>query len=71
MFSRTNKQNQTAFVGNETAAGLGLFYSVPFRGVKKAQKLTLRQGQNRVDLSGSQVNALLRVVRNGRRLANA
>lgn len=70
MYTRTNKLNKTSFVGNTTPSGLEFFYSVPFRGVKKAQQLTVRQGKNRLDLSGGQVNALLRVVRRGRKLAS-
>lgn len=70
MTVRKNKNNKTVFVTNTTPSGLGLHYSVPTEGVKKAQRLTINQGGRRIDLSGSQINSLLRVVRRARNLAS-
>jgi len=69
MFTRKNNKNKTAFVGNVTPSGTEMFYSVPFKGVRKGQLLTIRQGESRIDLTGSQVNALTRVITRARRLS--
>ena len=71
MVARKNRKNKTAFVGNVTPSGLGIFYSVPLKGnTKVGQKLTLKVGGERIDLTGSQVRALQRVITRARRLAS-
>lgn len=70
MVTRKNVRNQTAYVGNVTPAGLGIFYSVPLKGSKKAQRLTIRNASgDAVELSGSQVRSLTRVINKAKRLA--
>ena len=71
MFARVNRKNKTAFAGNSTASGLGVFYSVPFRGSKGGQKLTIKKDGERVDLTFSQVQVLQKVITKARRLAAA
>jgi hypothetical protein len=70
MVIRKNKKNQTAYVGNVTPSGLGIFYSVPLKGAKVAQRLTIRSGCNVVVMSGSQVRALTRVISAARKAAS-
>ena len=70
MVTRKNKKNQTAYAGNVTPSGLGIFYSVPLKGAKVAQRLTLRSGKNTIELTGSQVRALTRVITAARRVAS-
>jgi hypothetical protein len=69
MVTRKNAKNQTAYVGNVTPSGLGIFYSVPLRGAKKAQKLTIRSGRTTINLTGSQVRSLTRVISTAKRMA--
>ena len=69
MVTRTNAKNRTAYVGNVTPSGLGMFYSVPLKGCKLGQRLTIRSGKTTLNLTGSQVNALTRVIRTAQRLA--
>ena len=69
MVTRKNVKNQTAYVGNVTPSGLGMFYSVPLKGSKKAQRLTIRSGRNTIELSGSQVRSLTTVINTAKRLA--
>jgi hypothetical protein len=69
MFTRKNAKNRTAFVGNVTRSGFGVFYSVPMKGAKVGQRLTLRSGVDTIDLTGSQVRALTRVISTAKRLA--
>ena len=70
MFARMNKKNKTAFVGNSTDSGLGIFYSVPQRGnTKVGQKLTIKQDGQRVDLTCSQIKSLQKVITKARRMA--
>jgi hypothetical protein len=71
MFARVNRKNKTAFAGNVTPSGLGIFYSVPFNGCRKGAKLTIKQDGTRVDLSTSQVKSLQKVLAKARRLAAA
>jgi len=71
MVARKNRKNRTAFVGNVTPAGLGIFYSIPLKGnTDVGQRLTLKVGRNRIDLTGSQVRAVQRVITRARRLAS-
>jgi len=69
MVTRKNEKNRTAYVGNVTRSGLGMFYSVPLKGAKVAQRLTIRSGRNTIDLTGSQVRALSKVISMAKRLA--
>jgi len=69
MFTRKNAKNRTAFVGNVTRSGMGVFYSVPLRGAKVGQRLTLRSGKNTIELTGSQVRVLTRVISTAKRIA--
>lgn len=71
MFARVNRQNKTAFAGNVTPSGLGIFYSQPYDGSTRGGRLTIKQFGNRVDLTLSQVKALQRVLARARRLAAA
>lgn len=72
MFTRKNKKNRTALVGNVTQSGMGFMYSIPFRGVKdKGQVFTIRNKRGtRIDLNGRQLNSLLSVVEKARTLAS-
>jgi len=69
MVTRKNVKNRTAYVGNVTPSGLGMFYSVPLKGAKVAQRLTIRSGKTSINLSGSQVRSLTRVISTAQRLA--
>ena len=70
MITRKNVKNQTAYVGNVTPSGLGMFYSVPLRGAKVRQRLTLRNGKgDEIELAGSQVRSLMRVINTAKRIA--
>lgn len=71
MVTRKNAKNRTAYVGHVTPSGLGFSYSVPLKGVKIAQRLTIRQNGEQVELTGSQLRSLMRVVKTARRLANS
>jgi hypothetical protein len=72
MVNRVNKNNKTTFVGNVTPSGLGFFYSVPFKSNTEAgQRLTIRGSKNAtIELTGSQINSLLRVIRTARSSAS-
>ena len=69
MFARINRQNKTAFAGNSTPSGLGVFYSVPMKGAKRGARLTIKQDGARVDLTTSQVQMLQKVISKAKRLA--
>jgi hypothetical protein len=69
MYVKKNQKNGMHFVGNVTPAGLKTYFSVPVKGNKVAQKLSIRMGKTQIDLSGNQVNALLRVIKAAKRLA--
>lgn len=72
MFARVNKKNKTAFAGNVTPSGLGIFYSVPLTGVtKRGAKLTIKQNGERVDLTTSQIESLQKVLAKARRMARS
>lgn len=64
-----NEKSRTMVVSNVTPSGLDMQFAIPFKGDKKAQRLVVRQGKSRVNLTGGQVNALLRVIRKGKKLA--
>ena len=67
MFARVNKKNKTSFVGNVTKSGYEFFYSVPFKtNTRTGQRLTIRNGKNTVELTASQINSLLTVIRKAR-----
>lgn len=70
MVTRKNAKNRTAYVGNVTPSGLGIFYSVPLQGSKVGQRLTIRSSRgNTIELTGSQVRSLTRVISTAKRLA--
>lgn len=61
MYIRKNQKNKTNFVGHNTT-GVELYLSTPFKGAKKASRLTVRSGKTRLDLNGRQINALRKVL---------
>jgi hypothetical protein len=61
MYTRTNARNKTNFVGHNTT-GVEIYLSTPVAKAKKASRLTLRDGNSRVDLNGRQINALREVL---------
>lgn len=61
MYIRKNQRNKTNFVGHNTT-GVELYLSTPFKGAKKASRLTVRSGKTRLDLNGRQINALRKVL---------
>lgn len=61
MYKRKNNRNKTNFVGHNTT-GVEVYLSTPFSGVKKASRLTLRDGDSRIDLNGRQIRALREVL---------
>jgi hypothetical protein len=61
MYTRKNSKNKTNFVGHNST-GVELYLSTPLSGAKKASRLTLRAGDNRLDLNGRQIKALREVL---------
>jgi len=61
MYTRKNTRNKTNFVGHNTS-GVELYLSTPFAKAKKASRLTIRSGEDRVDLTGRQIRALREVL---------
>lgn len=62
MIIRKNNKKQTNFL-YENAANLETFISYPFAGTKRAgTRLTIRNGETRIDLNGRQVKALRKVL---------
>lgn len=61
MYTRKNARNKTKFVGSNNS-GVEFYLSTPLAGAKKASRLTLRNGEIRLDLNGRQINALRRVL---------
>ncbi len=64
MFVSKNNKNRTWFVGHRMTSNEknGMFYSVPFKLSKRATRLTIKLGKDRVDLDGHQVNLLKKVL---------
>jgi hypothetical protein len=62
MIIRKNNKKQTNFV-YDSAAKVETFISYPFAGTKRAgTRLTIRNGETRIDLNGRQVKALRKVL---------
>jgi len=61
MYTRKNSKNKTNFVGHNST-GVELYLSTPISGAKKPTRLTLRAGDNRLDLNGRQIKALREVL---------
>jgi len=68
MIARKNKKNRTAFV-YDSFAGLETFVSKSFKNAKQGTRLTIRDGFDRVDLTGRQVKTLQRVLARASRIA--
>ena len=64
MYTRKNAKNKTNFVGHNTA-GVELYLSTPMGGSHGASKLTVRDGESRIDLNGRQIRALRQVLETG------
>jgi hypothetical protein len=61
MVIKTNKNNRTYFVYDKNG-GIETFISTPFAGAKKATRLTIRDGYERLELNGRQVRSLRAVL---------
>jgi hypothetical protein len=76
MFYTRNKKARKYFVGRRLpkgSDGTNIFYSVPVKKTeRKAKRLTLVQHSGdlkvRLDLNGSEINQLLRILTKGRKL---
>lgn len=69
MVIRKNNKNRTHFVYQEYG-DVEAFISTPFKGAKKATKLTIRNSDGtRLDLNGSQVRALRTVLATAEKLS--
>lgn len=64
MYTRKNAKNKTNFVGHNTT-GVELYLSTPMGGAHGASKLTVRDGDSRIDLNGRQIRALRQVLETG------
>lgn len=64
MYIRKNKRNRTKFVGHNTT-GVELYLSTPLAKAKVASRLTVRDGNTRIDLNGRQIRALRQVLATG------
>lgn len=69
MITRKNKQNRTAFV-YDRRGNFEAFVSRSYRGAKQKSQLTLRCGDERVDLTGSEINLLQKVLSTANRIAS-
>lgn len=61
MIVRQNAKNKTNFVYNKVQ-NVEAFISTPLAGAKKATRLTIRNGNTRLDLNGAQARALRKVL---------
>lgn len=69
MVIKENNKARTYFVF-EGYGGVDTFISTPFKGAKKATKLTIRTKQGtRIDLNGRQINALRAVLSKAAKLS--
>lgn len=69
MITRKNKKNRTAFV-YDSYGNVETFISKSFKNAKQGSRLTIRDGDNRVDLNGHQINLLKKVLNKASRLAS-
>jgi len=69
MTTRKNRKNRTAFV-YDRRGNFEAFVSKSFRGAKQGSQLTLRYGNERVDLTGAEINVLRRVLTTASRVAS-
>jgi hypothetical protein len=68
MITRKNNKNRTAFV-YDVSAGLETFISQSFKNAKQGNRLTIRDGDVRIDLNGRQISTLKKVLATSSRLA--
>ena len=68
MIARKNNKNRTAFV-YDNRSGFEAFVSQTFKGAKQGSRLTLRFGEDRIDLNGAELRLLRGVLNTANRLA--
>jgi hypothetical protein len=69
MITRRNKKNRTAFV-YDSVGTFEAFVSQTFRGAKQGNRLTLRDGDDRVDIYGRELRVLRNVLNKANVLAS-
>lgn len=68
MIARKNRKNRTAFVYDRFGT-FEAFVSQTFNGAKQGSQLTLRNGTDRVDISGRELRVLRNVLTKANTLA--
>lgn len=69
MIKRKNTKNRTSFVYN-VSGDVETFISQSFKNAKQGNRLTVRNGNTRIDLNGRQITALRKLLAASNRLAS-